>query len=1061
MASLWFEFTAISKSNGPLTKRIKLSEDGKICHDSSACIMVSGWARRWRSDGVVDFAELINRLDPNEAIALGSLKAELPDEVEIVTKKRLDEINGAAAPKLVARTSSHIQYRAGHPALALIDIDRKGIPPAAEQEVKRLGGFREALLKVLPELRTAASVIRPSTSSGLRRSDTGERLSGSGGAHWFVLVKDGADIERFLKTFHQRCWLHGFGWLEVSASGQLLERSLVDRTVYAPERLVFEASPLVEPPLEQDRDSRRPLATEGVAIDTATLCPDLNMAERAEYSEMKRAAAYRLGRQVAAARESFTSRQAPCIAARHNVPAYVARRIVLQQCHGVLLPAVELQFDAGEFERCTVGDVLADPDRFVGASLSDPLEGPDYGRCKARIMRRPDGTIWIHSFAHGRTTYELEYDAAYIETALQRADPKDVPDLFVRMLMASSLEADEEQALRDLVLSRCSVKAKPLAAKLKSARARAAAEKAKEQRARRSAERTDKRLRMTVPDSDAERTPVLTALDHVLGNVRDPEPPMRDVEGKPVEVRSRQPFMMHELTSAGANDQEPTDTRLPPPDIPLLTRHDEFSLAHLIERHIEYVDDAENGSGRSVAIPPVFIKHYLAYRDSTLPTVTSIVTSPLVLADGALLAEEGLDRERRIVFRIEPDLMSVLPRKEDCTEARVADRMDFLVNNWLCDVAADFESKCVLIALALSILQRTLLPERPAFFVTAGQRGGGKTTAVVMLILAVTGKKPTAAAWSASEEERRKALFAYLAKGIAALVWDNIPRGTMISCPSIEKALTTETCSDRVLGVTETKIVPATTIQVFTGNNSGPRGDMASRSLVASLSVDRPDPENRPFKHPDPVAWTLAHRGEILNALYVILMGNPQLNSAMAATRKTRFKAWWHHVGSAVENAATSMVKMEAKEAEREAEEGAFPGSRPPPASLIDFGERFKKFEAEEEQTTGIAGILDVLYETYAERTFLAAEIASLINMPMSDAEREKASILKGYIEQATGKSLPIVSQHTVGWKLKALVGAPTCVGDKIMILVGTVPKADDEKRRHRPREFHVEVRQA
>ena len=32
----------------------------------------------------------------------------------------------------------------------------------------------------------------------------------------------------------------------------------------------------------------------------------------------------------------------------------------------------------------------------------------DYGRCVAKILRRPDGTPWIHSFAHGRTVYELK-----------------------------------------------------------------------------------------------------------------------------------------------------------------------------------------------------------------------------------------------------------------------------------------------------------------------------------------------------------------------------------------------------------------------------------------------------------------------------------------------------------------------------------------------------------------------------------------------------------------------------------------------------------------------------
>ena len=49
----------------------------------------------------------------------------------------------------------------------------------------------------------------------------------------------------------------GFGWYMVGAGGQLLERSIVDRMVGAPERLVFEGAPVLDPPLAQDQESRR------------------------------------------------------------------------------------------------------------------------------------------------------------------------------------------------------------------------------------------------------------------------------------------------------------------------------------------------------------------------------------------------------------------------------------------------------------------------------------------------------------------------------------------------------------------------------------------------------------------------------------------------------------------------------------------------------------------------------------------------------------------------------------------------------------------------------------
>ena len=67
--------------------------------------------------------------------------------------------------------------------------------------------------------------------------------------------------------------------------------------------------------------------------------------------------------------------------------------------------------DDPELAGKTVGDVLANPEFYEGETLADPLEGVAYGRCVAKIMRRADGIPWIHSFAHGRTIYELKLDA--------------------------------------------------------------------------------------------------------------------------------------------------------------------------------------------------------------------------------------------------------------------------------------------------------------------------------------------------------------------------------------------------------------------------------------------------------------------------------------------------------------------------------------------------------------------------------------------------------------------------------------------------------------------------
>src|SRR5262245_22702028 len=346
-------------------------------------------------------------------------------------------------------------------------------------------------------------------------------------------------------------------------------------------------------------------------------------------------------------------------------------------------------------------------------------------------------------------------------------------------------------------------------------------------------------------------------------------------------------------------------TNLPPPEQWVLCKMNEMEVAEMIEEHIDYYTVDENGNLRSVHLPTPFVRHFMQRHDGALPTVVAIATAPIVLADGVLLAPEGLDLKRSIQFLIQDELRAVIPQHQDCTPERVKAAMEFLCDEWLVDVATDHTGKCIIIADALTLIERSLLPDRPCFFITAGRRGNGKTTTIIMLIMAVTGLRPAAATWSSNEEERRKALLSYFLSGVPYILWDNIPRGAQISCPHIERSCTSAYYSDRKLGVSEMVATAASTIHQFTGNNIGAKGDLASRSLHIRLDADRVDPENRMFKHPDPVGWTENHRAEILGALYTVLLGNPQLKAPRDAAGKTRFKMWWRLVGSAVENMLT------------------------------------------------------------------------------------------------------------------------------------------------------------
>jgi hypothetical protein len=521
-------------------------------------------------------------------------------------------------------------------------------------------------------------------------------------------------------------------------------------------------------------------------------------------------------------------------------------------------------------------------------------------------------------------------------------------------------------------------------------------------------------------------------LDNVLSGINAAEPPMRDAEGWPVEIQCRETAGLHELTPKGANDEDDEQSRLPSPKNILLTKHDKESLEIMIGDHIEFIRETKRGE-RAVALPAKFLTHYLKYRRSNLPRVHAAATMPLVLPDGTLLVKNGLDRARHCVFRIDPGLLPFIPKAEACTATAVDKAFNFLTDEWLCDVATDLEGKCVLIALALTIIERVLLPARPLFFVTAGLRGGGKTTALMMIALATTGIKVAAAAWPSDPAERKKALFSYLLEALPFLIWDNIPRGTTIACPHIERASTAEIYSDRVLGETKTLTVPATTIIAFTGNNIGPKSDQASRSLEVRLTTDRPDPENREFQHPDPVGWTQDHRGQILGALYTILLGNPQIKDRRAA--ETRFKEWWRLIGSAVEHAAFRVAEKL---------------DRP-----ISFKQMFERTEVKDEEAAERADVIQALYAIKGGDKFTSIGL----HEHLAESARKASEVgteEPGTVELrrfCTARLAKVPSPKSISYKLQSIADAP------VSVLEGTASLKSDVASHTKQRTFWIELK--
>jgi hypothetical protein len=196
------------------------------------------------------------------------------------------------------------------------------------------------------------------------------------------------------------------------------------------------------------------------------------------------------------------------------------------------------------------------------------------------------------------------------------------------------------------------------------------------------------------------------------------------------------------------------------------------------------------------------------------------------------------------------------------------------------------------------------------------------------------------------------------------------------------------------------------------------------------INVDRTDPENRPFKHPDPIAWTEQNRVTILRALYTVLLGALRSEEK---EYKGRFKTWSRLVGSPVEHAAKvlTMAEQVLPEEQRRVE-------------LVDFGTLLLDQEEGDQETVSVASFLQILGNIWPEgKPFTASALHDYIKKQQGifptpgqeDTEDMKNSkALKDflYANKNDGERLNPIS---IGIKLKTNSDNPVRIGDKVLSL--------------------------
>ena len=388
-----------------LGKQYWLEKDGSL-QKRTIAYMTEGRAKCFQGSGLEEFARQIPSLKKNQAVTYGLPEA---DDVGLVTEEEWRKMGRPSDPQ--PRTQEHFAWPHG-PGIMLVDYD-----PAEGAEVLSSEELVEHLRKAVPGLKTARMLWWTSSSSHIFHGE--KDLTGLKGQRVYLIVQDAADIPRAGKALIEYLWAAGFGRIEIGRAGQLLERTLVDGSVWQTNRLDFAAGADCLQPLQQRRGTPVIIPGDTEIIDSAVAIP--------EPSEevLANARARRAQERARVRGESEKVKQAYIDERAREMCGESAEEPAFEQARATVRRALENQTLSGDFmidviiegvsHRVSVRDLLDDPVRYDGLKTFDPIEREyDDGRPVGKLFLL-GARQNLFSFAHGGRNYRLILQPQHVE----------------------------------------------------------------------------------------------------------------------------------------------------------------------------------------------------------------------------------------------------------------------------------------------------------------------------------------------------------------------------------------------------------------------------------------------------------------------------------------------------------------------------------------------------------------------------------------------------------------------------------------------------------------------
>lgn len=314
----------------------------------------------------------IKKIKPTQALGLGVNKHA---KIGVITSRNNNPKN--------ARSKENFEWNKNI-NIILLDYDYfEGL-----KECNSPSDFRSMLIDIDPIFSNAEMLILPSSSSRIFKDN--KLFLNSKGLHCYLMVK--GDVDTFKNNLWYSCWAKGYGAIKLASDGSVLSRTVFDKAVFSPERLIFESAPNLDDDLIQEKTT--PYYNKGVVLDISNMENHITKGQKIESDDKHKA------------KDSSKEKNNTYI--KQNVRTLVkkgytetdATKIVKARTgeYGVIYTTDTITFQNGD--TCKAENLTREHN---GMYCLDPIE-PE---AAPAIINISDETKNIWSFLHGGKKYEI------------------------------------------------------------------------------------------------------------------------------------------------------------------------------------------------------------------------------------------------------------------------------------------------------------------------------------------------------------------------------------------------------------------------------------------------------------------------------------------------------------------------------------------------------------------------------------------------------------------------------------------------------------------------------